>query len=186
MPPSVSLDDPEWASLRAAHERAVGEFLDAVGALDEAAWRTAPAPGKWCPGQVAEHLVLTYGAFLRELQGRGRMRVRTRWWLRAYLRLRVLPRMLKDNRFPSGAPAVREVRPAPDPRTPADVVADLRDKAAEFAEALTRSYAAGGGRLTHPFFGSVPALKALRVATMHIEHHRDQIPARIDRSSGGP
>jgi len=44
----------------ANNSQAVTDFLTTAGALAPSEWGRHRAPGKWSPGQVAEHLVLTY------------------------------------------------------------------------------------------------------------------------------
>lgn len=143
--------------------------------LEEAAWERPPAPQKWCPGQIAEHLVLSYDALLSELAGGRGMRLRGSWWRRSLIRLRYLPMVLEQGRMPSGAPAVREVRPPAPPPARAVVVEALRERAARFDRELTRAFEAGGGRLTHPFFGSLRPPQALKFVAVHLEHHRKQL-----------
>lgn len=143
--------------------------------LEDAAWLRAPAPEKWCPGQIAEHLVLSYDALLSELAGGHGMRLRGSWGRRLWIRLRYLPMVLRQGRMPSGAPAVREVRPSEPPRPRVLVVEALRERAARFDRELTRAFEAGGRRLTHPFFGSLRPPQALKLVAVHLEHHRKQL-----------
>lgn len=168
--------EAEWQRRCNEHRRAIGGFVAQVDRLEESAWLRRPAPDKWCPGQIAEHVLLTYDALLRELDGGVGMRARGSWWRRLILRRRLLPALLKEGRFPPGAPAVREIRPGESPRPREVVVAELRERAARFEERLARAFAAGGGRLTHPFFGTLPAPDALRFVAVHTEHHRGQVP----------
>lgn len=165
----------EWGSRRAEHLQAVERLIADIERLEEAAWLRAPAPEKWCPGQVAEHLVLSYDALLSELAGGRGMRLRGSWWRRFLIRLRYLPMVLNEGRMPSGAPAVREVRPSASPRARAVVVEALRERAARFDRELTRAVEVGGRRLTHPFFGSLRPPQALKFVAVHLEHHRRQI-----------
>lgn len=44
----------------AAHGRALAAFAARARAVPPDDWNRSPAPGKWSPGQVAEHLRLTY------------------------------------------------------------------------------------------------------------------------------
>ena len=44
-----------------------------------------------------------------------------------------------------------------------------------FEASLAEAFAAGGGRLTHPYFGQVDAIRSLRFVAVHLEHHRRQI-----------
>ena len=103
--------DADWQARRQEHQRAIGRFLADAERLDGAAWTVRPAAGKWNPGQIAEHLVLSYAAMRRELAGGVGLRLRTRFWRRLLIRWRFLPVVLKESRLPEGAPAVREIRP---------------------------------------------------------------------------
>ena len=103
------------------------------------------------------------------------MRVRTSWWKRRLLRLRFLPLLLRQGRMPSGAPAVRELRPGEQPGSRETLLETLRARAQRFELELMRAFEAGGGRVTHPFFGSLAAPQALKFVAVHIEHHRKQI-----------
>ena len=143
----------EWSLRCGEHCQALERVLVGIERLDEVAWLRRPAPDKWCPGQVAEHLVLSYDALLRELAGEAGMRVRPSWWKRRLLRLRFLPMLLKEGRLPSGAPAVRELRPGEQPRSRQALLETLRERARRFELELTRAFEAGAGRLTHPYFG---------------------------------
>lgn len=167
-----------WDSLRAEHRQAVGRVVETVDGLDEAAWLRAPAPGKWCPAQVVEHLLLSYDALLRELGGAAGMRLRASWWRRFVIRLRYLPMVLDQGRLPEGAPAVREIRPASPARARPAATHALRERAERFDAEITRAFEDGTARLTHPFFGRLRAPQALRFVAVHLEHHRKQIAPR--------
>src|SRR5262249_40926363 len=149
--------DADWQSRCADHQREISRFLADAEQLDDAAWSRKPAPGKWSPGQIAEHLVLSYAAMRRELAGGTGLRLRATFWRRLLIRWRFLPTILNARRIPPGAPAVREVRPAEEPRARAVVTGDLRDQAALFEQELGRAGDAGGGQLTHPFLGRLSA-----------------------------
>jgi DinB family protein len=168
--------DIDWNSRCADHQREIALFLADAERLDDAAWTRKPAPGKWSPGQIAEHLVLSYAALRRELAGGAGLRLRTRFWRRQLIRWRFLPMILKAGRLPPGAPAVREIRPADEPRSRAVVTGDLREQAACFEQELGRAREAGGGHVTHPFLGRFTALEAIRFVAVHAAHHHRQIP----------
>jgi hypothetical protein len=168
--------DADWQSRCADHQREISHFLADAERLDDAAWSLKPAPGKWSPGQIAEHLVLSYAAMRRELAGGVGLRLRTRFWRRLLIRWRFLPMILKSGRLPPGAPAVREIRPADEPRARPVVTGDLREQAALFEQELGRASDAGGGHLTHPFLGRLSAREALRFVAVHAAHHRRQLP----------
>ena len=149
-----------------AHQEAVLRFMAAADRLDDVAWHARAAVDRWCPGQVAEHVALTYVQLLAELAGTGGMRQRLPWWKSALLRWRVLPRILREGLFPK-ARAVREIRPPDSPRPKTAVLETMRKDAARFEEELTRARAEGGGRLTHPHFGRLPPRKILGFGRPH-------------------
>jgi hypothetical protein len=172
--------DADWQSRCENHQREISRFLADAERLDDAAWSLKPAPGKWSPGQIAEHLVLSYAAMRRELAGGTGIRLRTRFWRRLLIRWRFMNMILKTGRLPPGAPAVREIRPAEEPRERAVVTGDLREQAALFDQELGRAFDAGGGQLTHPFLGRFSPREALRFVAVHAAHHRRQLPGATD------
>jgi hypothetical protein len=172
----MTAPDADWQSRLDDHEREIARFLRCAESLDDAAWTAKPAPGKWSPGQIAEHLVLSYAAMRRELGGGTGLRLRGRFWRRLLIRWRFLPMILNERRLPPGAPAVREIRPAEEPRPRAVVTGDLREQATLFERELASARASRGGRLTHPFFGRLSAAEALRFVAVHAAHHRRQLP----------
>jgi hypothetical protein len=165
-----------WEDGVRAHHEAVARFTEAAGKLDDVAWHARSGPDRWCPGQVAEHVALTYEKALAELGGTGEgMRARLPAWRSALLRWRVLPRILDSGVFPK-ARAVREIRPPEAPRAKAAVLSALEADAVRFEAELTRARAEGGGSLTHPYFGRLRADKMLAFLASHTEHHRKQLP----------
>jgi len=166
-----------WEDGVRTHHEAVARFTEAAAKLDDVAWHARPGPDRWCPGQVAEHVALTYEKLVAELAGTGTgMRARLPFWKMALLRWRVLPGILKTGVFPPGARAVREIRPPNAPRAKATVLPALEADAIRFETALTRARQKGGGALTHPFFGRMRAEKMLALMAVHTEHHRRQLP----------
>jgi hypothetical protein len=144
--------------------------------LDEAQWSTPREPGKWSPAQIAEHLRLTYVVTRSELRGGQGMRQRAPWYLAPLLRLRHVGGILRNGRFPDGAPAVREIRPGDEarPREPllAELAAEGEGFLADGAEAVRRGEVTG---VTHPFFGKLDLDRGLRLATAHLRHHEAQV-----------
>jgi ATP-binding cassette subfamily B protein len=92
-----------WAAARAAHQDAVAAFVTRAesGAADR--WTRQPAPGKWSPAEIAEHLSLTYQLLLSELRGGTPFRMKGTWLLRLMVRYKFLPALLREGRIPPGA-----------------------------------------------------------------------------------
>lgn len=170
--------DAKWSAAAEEHRAALRGFLEAARGVEEGRWARPLAPGKWSPAQVAEHLALTYEALLREVGGGSPMRLRLSAAHRALLRWLLLPHVLFHRSFPLRAPAVRELRPADGAHPGRDAVLPRLEALGErFERELDAARRAGGGRVTHPFFGTVPPVKALRFCAVHLEHHRRQLSA---------
>ena len=172
----MAASDPDFERYVSRHHEGVSRFLEAAERLDDVAWQARAAADRWCPGQVAEHVALTYDRLLKELDGVGEPRKpRLRFWKRTLLRWRVLPQILNEGRFPK-ARAPREIRPPDEPRPQKVVLKGLRADADRFEVSLAHARANGGGRLTHVYFGKLGPDQMLRFMTAHTEHHRRQLP----------
>lgn len=159
-----------------AHRAAVEEFLAAAGMVPEAEWARERSERKWSPGQITEHLSLSLEAVIRELSGGSPVRIVLPMWKRWLVRRRYLRPMLREGVFPSGVKAPWEIRPAGSPAPRARALERLRRAAAD----IDGFYAAHGGaaprRLSHPYFGAIPASDLFGVLTLHALHHRRQLP----------
>jgi hypothetical protein len=166
--------DARWQAALDEHRVALAGFADAAQRVPAAAWKAPRAPGKWSPAQVAEHLVLAYEALLGELHGGPAMKPRARPWQQNVLRWIVLPHILFHRSIPrAGSP--REMRPGETGPDRAPVLHRLAERADELQRELDRARRAGAGHLTHPYFGRVPPVKALRFCAVHVEHHTRQL-----------
>ncbi len=165
------------------HRSSVEIFLAVAEAVPESEWARPVAPGKWSPGQISEHLALSLEAVAREIRGEAPMRSRLSWWKRFWARRRYLPGMLEKKRFPSGARAPRETRPADSAAPRGEALARLR--AAN--DGIERIYAgdpgAAGRRLRHPYFGALRAPDFFGVISLHARHHAGQLPRAGPRVS---
>jgi DinB superfamily len=167
----------DLASAIADHGAAVEEAAGAIVSVEPSRWSVAPGPGKWCAAEIAQHLILSYGPLSDELSG-GKgfaLRVRPRW-LRALVRWRYLPGILRTGRFPAGARAPREARPEGPLPARDDAVRRLREAARRFERRLAEAAAASRVRLTHAYFGALTATQAARFLAMHARHHAKQLP----------
>lgn len=163
------------AEVAAEHRAAIEAFARTAESLGGAEWNAAREPGKWTPAQIVQHLILSYEAGLRELDGGVGLTVVVPWWKRVALRWTILPRILAG-RFPSGAPAPREIRPKTSPESPEAAVGHLRSCAERFTAGICA--ADRTACLTHPYFGKLRGPQILRFLAVHARHHHGQLPAR--------
>ena len=153
------------------HQTAVAEFVETARKLSTDEWHRSPGGDKWSASQIAEHIRLAYEIFATELAGGAGLRIRTSWWIRTYIRLRYLPKLLRTGVFPrERVKAPREVRPSQGPFDQLAVLDGIRDAAGRF-EAKLHPRAV----VTHQLFGRLSAAQALRFATIHTRHHREQM-----------
>lgn len=167
------MTDPLSRALR-EHGDALAATVDTMLEIDPEAWERPWAEGKWSPAQICEHLVLTYEGAIRDLAGDGTVRAKVGpRWQRA-LRWFLLPHILFHRNFPLRANAPREWRPEGQGIDAAEAASSLPEVAQRFETEAARAYEEGRS-LNHPYFGSVDALRALRLAAVHLEHHRRQM-----------
>jgi hypothetical protein len=171
-------DPHDRASARAAHQRAVEQFLAAARAVPPDAWERARVDGEWSPAQVAEHVRLAYAVVGQQLAGGSGIRIRTPWWLRLVLRWRMLPRILAGGGIPAGARAPRELRPGDGPFDREQLLSALATSARVTEDALLRAWDEKTARMTHHVFGALRAPEALRFASVHTAHHARQLESR--------
>jgi hypothetical protein len=165
-----------WSKAFACHGSAVASFASAAEAVEPSAWHVPRAEGKWSPALITGHLIRTYDVLIAEVEGGAGMRVRLPAWKRLFLRLTLMPRLLRGGAFPRAVPAPPEIRPTEAPPDPANGAALFRQRAQEFETAVrnarTRKPPA---RITHAYFGAAPLPKAVLFCARHIDHHRAQL-----------
>lgn len=165
-----------WSQALAIHRSASAALATAAEEVEPDAWHRPQADGKWSPAQITDHLIQTYVVLLRELEGGEGMRVRTRFLQRVFLRLTMMPRLLRGAGFPERAPAPPEIRPSKAPADQQDGVALFRRRAAEFEAAAQRVLKQRpSAQLTHAYFGRSSLAVSVLFCARHIEHHRAQI-----------
>jgi hypothetical protein len=174
-PPPTAAADPRWDEAVEEHRAALAAFLDAAERMKEDAWAAPWGPGKWTRAQVAEHLSLTYEAAIREIITGEGLRVRVTGARQRILRWVLLPHILFHRSLPLRVTAPREARPAEVTAPRATVLRRLRELAVRWELEMERAIRSGGGGLTHPYFGTIPPVKAMRFMAVHIEHHTRQI-----------
>ena len=80
------------------------------------AWSKAATPGKWSPGQVLEHVAISYETARQALLGKPSMPPIPRIF-RPLVRKLVLGKVLRTGKFPKGAKAPAALQPAVSPGT---------------------------------------------------------------------
>jgi hypothetical protein len=169
-------DDPRWRDAVEEHRTALAAFLDAAEIIPDAEWKSPWGPGKWTRAQVAEHLALSYEAGLRELATGEPMRMKLGGWRLKVARWLVLPHILFHRSLPLRARSPREIRP-PEQVTArkGDLLRRMRELGERYELEMERARSDGGGALTHPYFGRLDAVRAMRFVAVHLEHHTRQI-----------
>jgi uncharacterized damage-inducible protein DinB len=168
-----------WSRALTVHRSASAAFATAAEEVEPDTWCRPRAEGKWSPAQITAHLIQTYDVLLRELNGGQGMRVRTRLLQRMFLRLTLMPRLLRGARFPERVPAPPEIRPGDEPADQQDGIALFRRRASELEEAARRALGRNPrAQLTHAYFGPSSVANGLLFCARHIEHHRAQIASQ--------
>jgi hypothetical protein len=154
-----------------AHHRAVDDFIAAARAVPAARWGQPRAPGKWSPGQVAEHLALAYEVNRRVLHGVAPGAAAPRL-LRPLIRRFLLGPVLRRGSFIPGSRSPKVFRPSATPAPAAELLARLQAAANALELAVA---AATGPTVEHPIFGRLPLADFLRLQEIHARHHREQV-----------
>jgi len=173
--PSVDLGDPRWDEAVEEHRAALAAFLDVAERLRDDDWSAPWGPGKWTRAQLAEHLSLVYEAAIRELTTGVGVRVKVTGIRQRILRWVFMPHILFHRSLPVKVMSPREARPAEVTAPRAEVLRRLRELGVRYEMEMERAIRGGGGTLTHPYFGTLPPVKAMRFMAIHIEHHTRQL-----------
>ena len=161
-------------SVLAASREAVQRLI-ATAASTGPAWATPPAPGKWSPSQIVEHVARSFDASTDAAASRPTAFPRLPAILHPVLRV-VLRRMLKRGVLPNGK-TTKAMNPIDGPATPAAGRARL-EAAHERYETACRELAARGAPMRTTMFGPVPVEDFIRFMELHTRHHHQQIGAK--------
>ncbi|HEY5220243.1 MAG TPA: DinB family protein [Gemmatimonadaceae bacterium] len=165
------------SELLTAHTGAADDFAARANAIPGDRWDVPRAPGKWTPAQEAKHLVLGYGAYIRELHGEPTFRLKGRWWQRRLWRWTFLPRILASGQIMRAVRAPREVRPPDAPGDQTTLIAEFHSAIATFDTAVREvQHESPGQRVRHPYFGALTLTELVRFCTVHIRHHAAFLP----------
>ncbi len=158
----------------AASRDAVDQMIRA-GEQSGEAWIVPPAPGKWSPSQIVEHVARGLEEAANIAAGRRSKVPRPPAIVRLIGRL-MIRRVLRKGTFPKGFKASKALNPASGPATPAEGRIRLETAHQKFDEVCRRI--AAEGRPMTTIFGSVPVQDLVRFQEIHTRHHRKQIAAR--------
>jgi hypothetical protein len=167
--------EARWTRSRDQHRAALEAYAAAARALGSDRWTEPRSEGKWTPAQLTEHLTLSYRAFLQELRGGEPMRMRVSGFRLPLLRWLLLPHILFHRTFPRGAVAPRELRPAEGSDDAETALAELFALGTECELEIDAARARPRAVITHPYFGAIDAVRALRFQAVHLEHHTRQL-----------
>ncbi len=156
------------------NRRAVSAFLADAGAVPPSRWAQPRAPGKWCPGQVTEHVALAYELSRGLLHGTFPGKAAPRF-LRPLIRTFFLNPILKRGRFGTGGKTPRPFQPAESPPAPEALISRLETAVGAFETDLAAAARNGQTTIDHPFFGKVPLAEYVRLQAIHTRHHQQQL-----------
>jgi hypothetical protein len=160
--------DDSLAAARAAVEAMIQTVSHAA-----TQWAAPPAPGRWSPAQVVEHVALALEASADDIAGRPSRFPNLPRPIRFLARTFFFDRVLRTGAFPKGKtnPAMN---PASGPPTPAAGVARL-EAAWERLSATCATAAAQNHQMTSTLFGRVRLVDYIRFQTQHTQHHHRQL-----------
>ena len=149
--------------------------IDLVAAAERSAatWTTPPAPGKWSPSQVVEHVARGLDEGANVVSGVPPIPTPPAF-LRLVARL-FFYRILKKDAFPKGFKAHKAMNPTSGPATPAEARARLEEAFARFDQECRRRVASGQ-HVVNTGFGTVSVEDFVRFNAIHTRHHCKQMP----------
>ena len=149
--------------------------IDLVAAAERSAatWTTPPAPGKWSPSQVVEHVARGLDEGANVVSGAPSIPMPPAF-LRLVARL-FFYRILKKDAFPKGFKAHKAMNPPSGPATPAEARVRLEEAFARFDQECRRR-AASGQHVVSTGFGMVSVEDFVRFNAIHTRHHCKQMP----------
>lgn len=156
------------------NRKVVEEFVSAARRVAEGAWSTGPAPGRWSPAQVAEHIAISYemGGSIFDGDWAG---PRVPGFLRPLVRGIFLRPVLRRGAFPRKAKAPKPFQPTASPAPRALLLDRLSASATAFERGAASFAASGRSVIDHPIFGRLPLADYVRLQVIHTRHHLPQL-----------
>jgi hypothetical protein len=164
-------------ALESCHEAT--NRLIAAGEASGAAWAEAPAPGKWSPSQIVEHVARSLEESANVAAGAPSKFPKLPSILHPVVRTMLFKRVLKKEVFPK-AKTNKAMNPMVGPSTPTAGRDRLQAAQLKF-DAACRAIDAGDGVLRTPMFGTVSVSDYVRFMALHTRHHEKQIRHGDDR-----
>jgi len=156
-----------------ADNRAAVVDLAAAAERSAATWTTPPAPGKWSPSQVVEHVARGLDEGANIVSGTPSISMPPAL-LRPLARL-FFYRILKKGAFPKGFKSHKALDPASGPATAAEARVRLEGAFARFDQECRRQ-AASGQHVVRTSLGTVSVADFVRFNAIHTRHHCKQMP----------
>jgi hypothetical protein len=152
---------------------AYADFTVALGAVPSARWIEPRAKGKWSPGQLAEHIAISFELADRVVRGLP-LKTALPGVMRWMLRQTYVKPILRNGAMKPGK-TVPQFQPS---ATPAFEPTMKRLDAAmmSFVAACVEAARSGKTTVEHPAFGTLPLLDYARLQVIHVRHNLVQVP----------
>jgi hypothetical protein len=144
--------------------------LIAAGERSGSAWTSPPAPGKWSPSQIIEHVARALEESSKSIKGEPNAFPSLPKFVRPVVRALFFNRVLKKNEFIKGK-TNKAMNPGDGPKTPADG----RERLKRAHNAFERACLEHGVRFDHGVFGNISTADYARFQALHTQHHTKQI-----------
>ncbi len=166
---------PELPDVLTADREAIDALVTRARAVASDAWSKPTAPGKWSPGQVVEHVVISYETGRQALLGKPSMPAIPRIF-RPLVRRLFLRKVLRTGKFPKGAKAPAILQPTASPGDRDVLLGRLRSEGEAFRKTALDLTGHGQGSVVHPVFGRLAVPDYVLVLARHTQHHTAQLP----------
>ena len=154
-------------------EQAVQSFMISVKGADSS-WLTAPAPNKWNPSQVTEHVARSLEEAANDLDGKESRMLSLPFFLKPVARL-LFNGVIKKGKL-SKAKTNPAMNPASGPATVEEGIARIEQSRDRLVNAA-RNHASLSMMADSVTFGKVPLDHYIRFQELHVTHHRAQLPS---------
>ena len=164
------------------NQQAVDAFIAAARTVPQSSWSQPPAPGRWSPGQVTEHVAIAYELARAILNGTFTGRAAPRI-LRPLIRVIAFNPIVRTGRFTKGAKAPAPFRPTASPASVEDLAVRLQAAARAFEADVEAAAHSGRTFVDHPFFGRVKLSDYSHLQAIHTCHHSQQLGVNVKHST---